>query len=1151
MYKDYKNTPLWNSGLSEEERLQYLLRELTLDEKFACLGTGNPAIERLGIPAFGVGGEGAHGVQARHDQSYDKGEPVATTIFPNPIGMSASWDRELIKEAGTVVGTEARALYEEGLHGSLSLWAPTVDMERDPRWGRTEEGYGEDPYLTAEMAGAYVEGMQGDHPHYLRCGATLKHYYANNVEQGRTYISSSVDLRNKHEYYLEPFRKVITEHHVEGMMTAYNEINGIPCMLLDNDIKLAKSWGLGHVVSDGGDVNQTVHFHKYFKRHSETVAAGLKAGMDCFTDDMEMIESAAREAYEHHMIQMEDIDKALYRYFRVMLRLGFFDRGGRNPYEQVTMEEVGTAQSQKVARDITAESVVMVKNDGILPLGAQKAAEDHCNLLSQDSGDNVSSSLQSYDVSQRLHTERENVKSKLAVIGPLSDVWYKDWYSGVPPYFVTPLDGVKNALQPESLNSRISGKQSVTEGKRNSQSSELQGATDESLNSRLQELQGAADESLNSRLQELQGVTDESRNSRLQELQGAADESLNSRIYELHSAVSGNATVRIKVSTGVEENAYLGLQSDGKSIGLVSKEAAESFILTDWGDGKVTLRAKSNGLLLTTQDDESIGEKGDILAAKEEAFGWFVKEIFYIEKKQDSYANTFAASIQKSDAFAENENVEQPDAFAENENVEQPDTFAEYENAKQPVAFTLKTWDQQGISIDEKGALRKDRNAIGLPVKMEVVEDGIAQAAIAAKEADTVLLFLGANPMITCKEEIDRTHIMLPYTQQKLLEEVCKVNSNVILVLISSVPYDLRMAQDCENVRAILLCAEGSMELGNAVMDVITGKKSVAGRLPMTWYGSLDGFPDINDYDIIQKGRTYQYYEGEALYPFGYGLTYSEMEYSGLTVQLKDYTKLLVQAEVSNIGKYRSDEVVQLYIRKKDSTVKRPFCQLKGFERLKDLKPGEKRNVSFAVLLEELKYYDVIAKEKLLEPGEYEILLGRSSKDIRQSQSIVLNGTKRPCRDGFATNESECFDRALHYVLCSGHLGYTSVCTKNESDTIILDYEKVYLSHKAKGIVLDFWKEHTCDVEIFIDGKKVGKTHISAPEKEEEKQLEAGEANGDGAFDFHQNWITQRREIGFCEIEIPLCDVPVDKEFTLTVSWKGRGKICTWRFVND
>ncbi len=1095
MYKDYKNTPLWNSGLSEEERLQYLLRELTLDEKFACLGTGNPAIERLGIPAFGVGGEGAHGVQARHDQGYDKGEPVATTIFPNPIGMSASWDRELIKEAGIVVGTEARALYEEGLHGSLSLWAPTVDMERDPRWGRTEEGYGEDPYLTAEMAGAYVEGMQGEHPHYLRCGATLKHYYANNVEQGRTYISSSVDLRNKYEYYLEPFRKVITEHHVEGMMTAYNEINGIPCMLLDNDIKLAKSWGLGHVVSDGGDVNQTVHFHKYFKRHSETVATGLKAGMDCFTDDMEMVEAAAREAYEHYMIQMEDIDKALYRYFRVMLRLGFFDRGGRNPYEQITMEEVGTAQSQKVARDITAESVVMVKNDGILPLGAQKAAEDHCNLLSQDSGDNVSSSLQSYDVSQRLHMERENVKSKLAVIGPLSDVWYKDWYSGVPPYFVTPLDGVKNALQPESLNSRISGKQSVTEGKRNSQSSELQ---------------GAADESLNSRLQELQGVTDESLNSRLQESQGAADGSLNSRIYELHSAVSGNATVRIKVSTGVEENVYLGLQSDGKSIGLVSKEAAESFILTDWGDGKVTLRAKSNGLLLTTQDDESIGEKGDILAAKEEAFGWFVKEIFYIEKKQDSY-----------------------------------------ENAKQPVAFSLKTWDQQGISIDEKGALRKDRNAIGLPVKIEVVEDGIAQAAIAAKEADTVLLFLGANPMITCKEEIDRTHIMLPDTQQKLLEEVCKVNSNVILLLVSSVPYDLRMAQNCENVRAILLCAEGSMELGNAVMDVITGKKSVAGRLPMTWYGSLEGFPDINDYDIIQKGRTYQYYEGKALYPFGYGLTYSEMEYSGLTVQLKDYTKLLVQAEVSNIGKYCSDEVVQLYIRKKDSAVKRPFCQLKGFERLKDLKPGEKRNVSFTVPLEELKYYDVIAKEKLLEPGEYEIMLGRSSKDIRQSQSIVLNGTKRPCRDGFATNESECFDRALHYVLCSGHLGYTSVCTKNESDTIILDYEKVYLSHKAKGIVLDFWKEHTCDVEIFIDGKKVGKTHISAPEKEEEKQLEAGEANGDGAFDFHQNWITQRREIGFCEIEIPLCDVPVDKEFTLTVSWKGRGKTCTWRFVND
>lgn len=139
MGKNYLDTPLWNSSLSEEERLDYLLKNLTLEEKFECLGTGCPEIERLGIPAFSVGGEGAHGVQARNDQTYDSGVPVHTTILPNPIGMSATWDEELIKEAGRMVGNEARGLYRSGKHRCLSLWAPTVDMERDPRWGRTEE----------------------------------------------------------------------------------------------------------------------------------------------------------------------------------------------------------------------------------------------------------------------------------------------------------------------------------------------------------------------------------------------------------------------------------------------------------------------------------------------------------------------------------------------------------------------------------------------------------------------------------------------------------------------------------------------------------------------------------------------------------------------------------------------------------------------------------------------------------------------------------------------------------------------------------------------------------------------------------------------------------------------------------------------------
>lgn len=223
------------------------------------------------------------------------------------------------------------------------------------------------------------------------------------------YLSSSIDLRNRHEYYLSPFRRVIREHHAEGIMTAYNEVNGIPCMLLKEDIRLAKQWGVGHVVCDGGDVGQTVDFHKYFSRHSETVAAGLEAGVDCFTDDITLVSSAAREAYAYKMITISQIDRALRSHFRVMLRLGLFDRNGTNPYSRIGLESVDTKENHLLARKVTAESVVLLKNEGALPLSLDKIRMG---------------------------------KEQLAVIGPLSDVWYMDWYSGVPSYKVTPVDGI-------------------------------------------------------------------------------------------------------------------------------------------------------------------------------------------------------------------------------------------------------------------------------------------------------------------------------------------------------------------------------------------------------------------------------------------------------------------------------------------------------------------------------------------------------------------------------------------------------------------------------------------------------------------------------------------------------------------------------------
>ncbi len=1043
---DYKNTPLWDDGLSEKERIDFLLGELTLEEKFLSLGTGNPAIPRLGIPEFGVGGEGAHGVQARHDQRYDQGDVCYTTVLPNPIGMSATWDRELIREAGRLVGREARALFHSGKHRSLSLWAPTVDLNRDPRWGRLEECYGEDGYLTGEMAGAYVDGMQGDDDVFLQCAATAKHFYANNKEQGRTYESSSVDWRNKYEYYLEPYRKLIQEHHLEGVMTAYNEVNGVPCMLLKQDLALLKEWGLGHVVCDGGDVGQTVDFHKYFSRHSETVAAGLHAYVDRFTDDIHMVAEAAREAYQHGMIEEGDLDRALFSYFRTMLRLGLFDQGKKNPYADIPLEVVSCQGHRSIARKVTAESVVLLKNEA-LPL--------ENNRLLPLSAERVSKGEES-----------------IAVIGPVCDVWNKGWYSGQPLYGVTPWQGIREAVS---------------------------------------EAGGEEEPEANGCLMMETGISE--------------------------------VKIRLKVG-GQKEDCYLGIVSDGKTVGAVPLEGAEVFLLDQRGQGKVTLRAKSNGKLLVLEDDASIGQQGTVTATSDEAFGWFVREMFHIDREG-----------------------------------------------------VLTTWDDRPFKLDEAGLLRKG-DMCGMqgsdgrnqgeggwdgtepsPISWEWIyeKDGMEAAADLARQADKVVVCLGAHPMITCKEEVDRTDLRMAEYQEKMLQRIVAENPDVILVLLSSVPFDISWAQ--ENVPAILTMATGSMELGRGLADVLFGKESPGGRLSVTWYRSAEDLPPMDDYDVIQGGRTYQYFQGEPLYPFGHGLSYSAFAYGFMEMALEDEGEaeggdladcrremqrhLSCRLTVKNEGSARSDEVVQIYAGKVHSRLRRPKKVLVYFERLKDMEPGEERVVSFDVALSQLEYYDVISGRMMLEPGCYELMAGASSEDIRQRQQIVLDGEERGSRDGEHFIAADCFDRAVNHVLRLGHLSYQSVCTKNGRDEIALTYERMMLKTVPEVLVLDFWQEYFCEIRIDVDGEQVGHYLLEDPfsarevgggEVSERIQQEiatrAGEATGEGSFEAHQNWLTRKREIGFWEIRIPVegDKIPVGELFALSIRWKGKGKLCMFRF---
>lgn len=895
--QDEKKLPFWDESLTTEERLDWLLGAMTLEEKLKCLATKVPDIESLGINGFGVGGEAAHGVEARNDQN-ELGAAEPTTSFTQPIGMSATWDTELVKKAGEVTGKEARVIYHRHPDRGLSRWAPTVDLERDPRWGRTEEGYGEDPLLTGAMAGAYVKGMQGEHPRYLRVAATLKHFYGNNTEVGRGVKSSSIDPRNRMELYLEPFRRVAETGHAEAVMTAYNKINGIPGML-NPEVKriLKEQYGIKHVVCDGGAMELVVNMHGYFGIHAQTLAAALKAGVDAMSDTPEVVEAAAKEAFDLKLITEEDVDTALRNMFRTKLRLGIYDAKNSNPYDLVTEEDINSEENQRICRQVSREAIVLLKNDNeMLPLSGET--------------------------------------DSMAVIGPLADVWYQDWYGGKPFAKKTLRQGIHE----------ITGK-------------------------------------------------------------------------EIPCADGWDRVVfRYKGKS-------VAIAEDGT---LVLSEKPDIFIKNDWGSGSFTFQSVRTGKYMNAED-------GSIAAHKDEPFDWFVMELFHLIEQEDG---------------------------------------------------TLQITERFGNPVvpDENGRLvyGEDKGRYAAGFCMETVESGVRKACEMAEGKDTVILALGCNPMINAKEEVDRTTIDLPPAQEELLEEIYKTNRNTVLVLFSNYPYAVNIAE--EKLPAILWSATGAQDMGTAMAETLFGINAPAGRLNMTWYRSDDQLPDIDDYDIIKKCRTYRYFEGRVLYPFGHGLTYTTFEYGGLSVSVSDYVKLLVSFTLKNTGARKSDEVVQVYGAAPVSRVKKPVKQLLGFKRVKDVLPGEERQITMEIPVSEFRFYDVISKKMMVEEGNYQIWAGSSSGDCRQSATIQIHGEKTGVRLMEERTAADHYDDYENIYLTEGEFGFSAAAVLEKEKRGILVYRDCKILPGQKYIILHLMSSEKGSIEVCINGKSAaafeGKTGI-------------------------------------------------------------------------
>jgi beta-glucosidase len=355
-------------NLSIPERVQDLLSRLTLAEKVGMMNHTAQGVPRLGIPDYNFWSEALHGVAANG----------RATVFPQAIGLAATWDRDLIHQVASAISDEGRAKYHEALrrNGStadfqgLTFWSPNVNIFRDPRWGRGQETWGEDPFFTGEMAAEFVKGLQGDHPKYLKAAACAKHYAVHSgPEKDRHTFNAVVSKHDLYDTYLPAFKKLVTEAKVEAVMGAYNRTLGEPCCgskLLLEDI-LRGEWGFeGHVVSDCGALTDFHVNHKVTQDAAETVALALKRGCDIGCDH---VYSEIPEAIARGLITEADVDHALARTLGTRFKLGMFDPVEDVPFASIGMEIVACDAHRQLAYRAATESVVLLKNkNNILPI---------------------------------------------------------------------------------------------------------------------------------------------------------------------------------------------------------------------------------------------------------------------------------------------------------------------------------------------------------------------------------------------------------------------------------------------------------------------------------------------------------------------------------------------------------------------------------------------------------------------------------------------------------------------------------------------------------------------------------------------------------------------------------------------------------------
>ena len=413
-----------NTAYSFEERAADLVSRLTLEEKESLLGNSMTAVPRLGINSFNVWSEALHGVMGGFNMSAGAGSP---TSFPNSVALGSAWDPALMQRETSAISDEARALNSPVITG-LTYWSPVVEPIRDPRWGRTGESFGEDPFLVSEIAGGFVRGMMGNDATYLKTVPCGKHYFANNSEFDRHVSSSNMDSRDMREFYLAPYKNLIEKDKLPSIMTSYNAVNHVPTSAskLYLDTIARRTYGLkGYITGDCAAIEDIYTGHYYVKTAAEATAQGLKAGVD--SDCGSVYQTSAIDALNKGLITIADIDKALLNMFTIRMRLGEFDPPSMVPFSLSQSNVIGSPANKALAREIAAKTPVLLKNN--ISVKTNRKA---------------------------LPLNPAGIK-KIALIGPQADKVELGPYSGRPSQenMISPLAGIKNYIAEKGLSTEV------------------------------------------------------------------------------------------------------------------------------------------------------------------------------------------------------------------------------------------------------------------------------------------------------------------------------------------------------------------------------------------------------------------------------------------------------------------------------------------------------------------------------------------------------------------------------------------------------------------------------------------------------------------------------------------------------------------------